>query len=354
MGSTTLDEEVVVVFSAALLFGFYFATLLSCIRWLLFTDRGWEWRKVIDWPIVIVTFLIMGLNVVHASWDLHWTLRGAVEAANGPGPFSFSTPDLASIVACVLQNTNILLADMVLIHRCRVVYMRKKRVIMFPVFMWFVGLLCTILQIYLQAAHTKNPNIGPYSWASVNMTVGPGIVLLPFWISTVLLNAYASGALILRIHRVARECGFATPTRHLHFLIRLFAESGLLCFSINLAHFLVWFGSSTFAIQVIAAINPALIGIAFNWFIIRVATNRAEATRSAMPGNITSIKFAQSSIHHRTMADGPNGLISGGAIFELVIAATSGSNEDDHSTGEKSDSSGSTKVVARDSLCLAL
>lgn len=59
--------------------------------------------------------------------------------------------------------------------------------------MWIAALLCTILQIYLQVAHTNNPDIGPYKWASVNMSMGPGIVLVPFWISTVLLNAYVSG-----------------------------------------------------------------------------------------------------------------------------------------------------------------
>ncbi|KAF9450665.1 hypothetical protein P691DRAFT_700852 [Macrolepiota fuliginosa MF-IS2] len=320
MGTRTLDKEVSVVFSAALLFGIYFSTLLTCFRWLLFADEGWKRRKTIDWALVVVTFLIFGINVAHVSWDLHWTMVEAFQAVNGPRPFEFTLPDFRNIVACVLQNTSILLADIVLIRRCWVVHGRRKLVVVFPVFLWLVALLCTILQIYLQVAHMKNPNIGPYSWASVNMTIGPGIVLLPFWISTVLSNAYASGALILRIHQVTQQCKFVISPTHLYFLIRVIAESGLLCLSITLAHFLVWFGSDDYAVGVIAALNPPVMGVAFNWFIIRVAINKAEAAKVTIPERITTIRFNKPpTTHHGTMMDGTNGLVSGGAAFELAM-----------------------------------
>lgn len=63
-----------------------------------------------------------------------------------------------------------------------------------------------------------------------------------------------AGALILRIYQVVQQCKFAISTTHLYFFIRVIAESALLCFSITFAHFLVWFGSSRFAINVIAAL----------------------------------------------------------------------------------------------------
>ncbi len=67
-----------------------------------------------------------------------------------------------------------------------------------PVFLWLAALVCLALQIYLQVAHIHNPNFGPYSWAKVNMSKGPGIVYVPFWVSVNLLNAYVSGKSVPR------------------------------------------------------------------------------------------------------------------------------------------------------------
>jgi hypothetical protein len=62
----------------------------------------------------------------------------------------------------------------------------------FPMFLWVGALVCAILQAFLQAVHINNPDFGPYQWAAVNMDVGPGIVLTPFWGSTTVLNAYCT------------------------------------------------------------------------------------------------------------------------------------------------------------------
>lgn len=63
----------------------------------------------------------------------------------------------------------------------------------FPIFLWIGGVVCTILQLFLQLVHVHNRDFGPYQWAEVNMNVGPGIVLTPFWASTIVLNAYCTG-----------------------------------------------------------------------------------------------------------------------------------------------------------------
>lgn len=96
MGGTPLDKQISVVFAGSLSFGVYFATLLSCFRWLLFSDEGWKRRKVINWPLVAVTFLIFGFNVAHAVWRLHWTMVEASDAVVGK---KFVLPDPANIVA---------------------------------------------------------------------------------------------------------------------------------------------------------------------------------------------------------------------------------------------------------------
>jgi hypothetical protein len=41
-----------------------------------------------------------------------------------------------------------------------------------------------------------------YQWAGVNMDVGPGIVLLPFWGASTMLNAYCTSESVNEMWRV--------------------------------------------------------------------------------------------------------------------------------------------------------
>ncbi|KAF9446593.1 hypothetical protein P691DRAFT_761480 [Macrolepiota fuliginosa MF-IS2] len=127
------------------------------------------------------------------------------------------------------------------------------------------------------------------------MTAGIGVVLMPFWVSTILLNGYVSAALIRRIYRTAKSCKYIMSVGRLHFFIRVVSESGVLYFSITFAHFLSRFGTSKFATNIISVLNAPVIGIAFNWFLIRVAINKAieaakEAYRDQQKG-ISTIRF---------------------------------------------------------------
>lgn len=76
-------------------------------------------------------------------------------------------------------------------------YSRKSRVILFPILLWFIGWVTTAMQMYLQIISVSNPNITQYHWGPVNMSVGPGIALAPFWGTTVLLNGYTTCKLAL-------------------------------------------------------------------------------------------------------------------------------------------------------------
>jgi hypothetical protein len=73
----------------------------------------------------------------------------------------------------------------------------------FPMILWVGGLVCAILQAYLQVMRLHNPDVGPYQWASVNMSVGSGIVLTPFWGSSIVLNGYCTSKPINEIKGVA-------------------------------------------------------------------------------------------------------------------------------------------------------
>ena len=58
------------------------------------------------------------------------------------------------------------------------------------------GFVCTILQAYWQIVKVRQL---PGVWTPVNMTVGPGTILTPFWASTILVNMYATGKKFLKV-----------------------------------------------------------------------------------------------------------------------------------------------------------
>ncbi|KXN82895.1 hypothetical protein AN958_01964 [Leucoagaricus sp. SymC.cos] len=299
MGNLPLQQSVAVVFCGALAFGLYFATLLTCLRLLFLSDDGWHFRNRIRWTTVFITLLILVFNVIYLSLSLDATMRAAAAASSGPSPKHKGTrwTNILSVRHLLSSTKEIILIYSILpsIRRCWTVYGGRYLIIIAPAFLWLGALLCTILQIYLQSINIHNPNIGPYQWASVNMTFGPGIVLLPFWMSTVLLNIYATSALIRRIYLTADTCKQIMSVTHLNLAIRIIAESGLLYLSITLAHLLAWFGQSEFAIDTISVLNAPVIGLAFNWLLIRFERTKAKNAALAIHRSIaSSIHFSKS------------------------------------------------------------
>lgn len=74
--------------------------------------------------------------------------------------------------------------------------MKKMHVMWFPIILWLGGVTCVIMQLFLQVKNIHDKNYGPYRWSTVSMTVGPGIVFLPFLASTIALSAYCTGELL--------------------------------------------------------------------------------------------------------------------------------------------------------------
>lgn len=175
---------------------------------------------------------------------------------------------------CSSENVTMLLADCILMHRCWTVYGKRLVVIILPALLWLGAVSCTALQMYLQIVHTHNALIGPRTWGAVNMSIGPGIAIIPFLAATIILNSYTTCALfsplraivakrvlgtfadmlIRRIYQVATKCDTATSTRQFRFIIRILAESGLLYLSITTAHFVAWFTTNDVAVQVLSMI----------------------------------------------------------------------------------------------------
>ncbi len=224
--SQTPEQSVAYAFSAALALGIYLATFVFTIRWTLFSDKGWKRRKYVNWPMVFVAVLIFVMTMAYTALDLKGTmdeirLLRTNPSASYNNPMwmnvckvmlgmllkflktkiippvhlcqlycSFSRP--CSCTLCNLLSRPIQSFDVYQMYRCYTLYANRAWIIAIPGFLWIGGIICTIIQAYLQIAHSKNPNLGPYKLAAVNMTLGPGIALIPFWGSTALLNIYCT------------------------------------------------------------------------------------------------------------------------------------------------------------------
>ncbi|KAJ3569098.1 hypothetical protein NP233_g5278 [Leucocoprinus birnbaumii] len=289
--SATPDKIVASEFAGALALGIYLCTLGFTVRWLLFSDEGWTRRKAVNWPMVGVTAYIFVATIAYSALDLKIVMDEVKLLMTDPGAV-YILPMWLNICKCMFANSIALSADLVLIYRCYAVYGDNLPVIIFPCLLWFGGLVCTGLQMYLQIAHMHNPNLGPYIWAKVNMSIGPGIVLIPFWGSITVLNIYCTVMLLRRIRRAARESGpYVASGESFRFIARSITESGVVYMSTSLAHFIVWFSFNNLAVRTIGVITLPFIGIAFNLILIRAARRRTRGVNEKPIGEFTSIDF---------------------------------------------------------------
>lgn len=77
-------------------------------------------------------------------------------------------------------------------YRLWMTLMKRWKLMWFPIALWFGCLTCVALQLVLMIENVHNPDFGPYRWATVNMTVGPGVALIPMLAMSILLNAYCT------------------------------------------------------------------------------------------------------------------------------------------------------------------
>lgn len=112
------DKEVAYVYAAALGLGFYLATLVFTIRWLIFSDEGWKQRKIISWPMVSVTVLIFALTLGHSALDLKGVMDEIHLLVISPG-VEYSSPmwiNICKVMAFIseeVQNSDFMFSVLI-------------------------------------------------------------------------------------------------------------------------------------------------------------------------------------------------------------------------------------------------
>ncbi|KIL60204.1 hypothetical protein M378DRAFT_168341 [Amanita muscaria Koide BX008] len=277
----------VALFTLALLYGVYLATLIQCFRWLVFADEGWKLRAKINSVMTLATifiFLTSTINVVstlkyeldaYVRKDQNWSLYGVVMVA-----------DISWLIAR-------LLIDGVLIYRCWIVYARSWRAICVPVAFWLASLACSILLAYYTGLNYKRQT---YS-AEIALIESKAITGL--YGCNIATTVYSTAAIIYRIWSAARNSG-GSP-RRLIYTMRILAESGILYTSTSVfslvGTLLIGRSDRTWIDLLISdlsdAISLSMASISFNLILIRVYQSRVEVQdmyRSADSGNADEVR----------------------------------------------------------------
>jgi len=287
------------VFSAAVATGVYLCTLFYCIRWLVYIDEGWKVRKKINKTLLSGTLSIFVLSSIHISFAIatsfvkikHLEL-GIVDDPNAPLPWAY-------VVLCTMSNSVVLIADGFLIYRCWLVSFKSFPRIAFPCFFWVGGVVCTILQAYWQIVQSAAITT---AWTPVNISIGPGTILTPFWGSTIVVNIYATSVIAYTLWKTAQadQSRLSETAGKLRFIMRVIIESGAIYLMMTIPHFIVWWTPSNTAILILGWSNLPVVGSAFNLIIIRTSWHRAKEDGTDEPG-ISAIQFNIPTDHSETL-----------------------------------------------------
>ncbi|KIL56988.1 hypothetical protein M378DRAFT_16570 [Amanita muscaria Koide BX008] len=253
------EISVIVTFVQAILYGFYIATLLLCIRWLLYDDEGWSLRKRVSWPMVVVATIIFLFSTTSLGTSLWRTIAAII------GGDKVMAQRL-NLVNGAMENATIVVVDAVLIYRCWVVYVKSWRMILPLLVLWLADIIFAILFLAEHAGWT------PQLW-------------IGFYACNIIINIYATTAIIYRIIRVVEGTGKNPRRGALFTTARILIESGLLYTSASILNLIAGFLGQDPKYDLLSFIadivNFSMAGIAFNLILIRVRQEGASRSGSS-------------------------------------------------------------------------
>ncbi len=105
------EAAIVAMTLQAILTGVQFTTFLLCLRWQIYSDDGWSIRKNIQWPMFIITFLIMVFSLI----DLGGTVQTVLVGLKGD---NYLPTSLIAVCDLAVQNCHYF-SELASVHTCR-------------------------------------------------------------------------------------------------------------------------------------------------------------------------------------------------------------------------------------------
>ncbi|KIL64671.1 hypothetical protein M378DRAFT_570650 [Amanita muscaria Koide BX008] len=270
----------------AIFFGLYSASFIHCVRWLMFEDEGWRIRKKIHWWLVTATLLVFFLSTALFCGVAMTIFESNASSIISPAVFLASN----LLDSSAIQWSILMVIDSVMIYRCWIVFLKNRSIVYFPVVLWCLCLTCETLSCYCELARLIPPNvIMPDPIQNMCLT-SQYIAWTPkgFYMCNIVINIYATSALVYKIWRAA-------STNRLYRICRILTESGILYTLSSLICLISWILSypiygwdlqymapaallfiAPFGFQIVLCLLMFIPGIAFNLIIIRVGEQRAK------------------------------------------------------------------------------
>ncbi|KAM6499902.1 hypothetical protein JOM56_005410 [Amanita muscaria] len=241
------QSYLVAVFTQALLYGIYIATLIQCFRWLIFSDEGWKPREKTNSLMVFAVIFIFVTSTIYLVTSLQYEINEYTRAEDWN---QYGTV-MAMDTSATLAVTSV---DAILIYRCWVVYSKSWHVICVPVIFWLASLACSVLFLYAAGLNYKGQT---YSTTVARIGLK---ALIGLYACNIVITVYTTTAIIYRIFSTRNASG----GKRLNYVMRILAESGILYTSTIIFRLvgvlLVTGNSSTWVEWVIAGISDSIVG----------------------------------------------------------------------------------------------
>jgi hypothetical protein len=266
-------SNVIEVLVQVVLYGLNIASLVFCLRCIVWDDKEWKLCSKINWPLITITLPVFLFSTVNFGISLHMTLL-ADNARDLPVYHALYA------VATGLGDATFLIVDGVLIFRCWVVYSRAWRVIVLPLALLMVDTVLSVFVVALLAKIASDP--------SKNQALADllSYSYMIFYASTAATNIYVTSAIVLRVARWNRDSHLG----RLYDICCIISESGIpftLMTVVGLVAKAIATTSSKFGLQsyMLDAINFSIASITLNLILIRAGegTYSSEILESPCP-----------------------------------------------------------------------
>ncbi|KAM6499028.1 hypothetical protein JOM56_004536 [Amanita muscaria] len=246
----------------AFLYALYLVSLVHALRWLLYEEEGWtlKSRDQVNWLLLAITILVFAFATADVVFEVLLQLTSSTSMDS-------QATHLFTVSSVVVESVTVLIADIVLVIRCWLVYEKSWRVVCFPFVLWLGNLASFFVWITVYTiSFAKGILHSPVSLLALRL----------FYSFNCTTNFYATSAIVYRLMRVARA-NSSSRSSIIYRICRTVAATGSLytLTSLPLVVTAFFMPNNMTPYLICDAINFSTAGITFNLLLIRVGQIRA-------------------------------------------------------------------------------